>query len=73
MFNKFQTLIKNLTENTVGMAMPGGTDAALGQVSAQYGIGKVTPASEADIAVANLSSKKKKKKIIKRTLPKNDL
>jgi hypothetical protein len=62
MFYKFQTLINNLMENTVGMAMPGGTDVTLGQVSAQYGVGKVTPASEADMAIASLSKKKKKQK-----------
>jgi len=73
MFNKFQTLITNLLENSVGSAMPGSTNAALGEVSSQYGVGKVTPASEADIAVASMSSKKKKKKFIRRTLPRNDL
>ena len=73
MFNKYQTLIKKLLENTVGAAMPSGTDAALGQVSAQYGVGKVTPASEADMAIASLGSKKKKKQKDKSGFPKTPI
>jgi len=60
MFNKFQTLINTILENSVGSAMPGTTDAVLGQVSAQYGVDQVTPASEADMAIASIKKKKRK-------------
>jgi hypothetical protein len=73
MFNKFQTLINTLLENSIGGAIPGSVDATLGEVSPQYGVGKVTRASQADLAIASQSSKKKKRKIIRRTLPRNTL
>ena len=60
MFTKFATLITKITENCE--VMGNSTTAAMGAVSSQYGVGEVTPASEADMSIANMNNAKRKKR-----------
>lgn len=59
MFKKFQQIINNYIKEDVT------TSSAFGDVSPQYGVGKVTSATEADMSIAggiNPNKKRKSKK-----------